>query len=285
MILTLRPGTPADTERCGAICFDAFKTVADRHGFPPDFPSPQAAVASTARRLSHPAYYGVIAELDGRIVGSAFLDERLTIPCVASITVDPAAQNQMVGRRLMEALLQRVTERRYPGVRLTQAAYNPSSLSLYAKLGFEVRESLAVLQGKPLALAVPGYVVRPATRDDVGACDALCVRVHGHDRRVELEDAIERGRATVVEHADRLAGYATGVGFSGYAVGDDNTALKALIGAAPEFYGPGLLLPTRNAELFRWCLEHGLRIVQPMTLMTIGLYNEPRGAFLPSIVY
>jgi hypothetical protein len=37
--------------------------------------------------------------------------------------------------------------------------------------------------------------------------------------------------------------------------------------------------------VFRWCLEHGLRIVQPMTLMSIGLYNEPQGAFLPSIVY
>jgi hypothetical protein len=32
-------------------------------------------------------------------------------------------------------------------------------------------------------------------------------------------------------------------------------------------------------------LEHGLRIVQPMTLMSIGLYNEPQGVFLPSIVY
>ena len=285
MTLTLRPGTPADIERCGTICYDAYKTVSDRHHFPPDFPSPQAAVASTQRRLSHPAYYGVIAELDGRIVGSAFLDERLAIPCVASITVDPAAQNRMVGRRLMEALLQRVTERRYPGVRLIQAAYNTSSLSLYAKLGFEVREPLVVLQGQPLALAVPGYGVRPATRDDVGACDALCVRVHGHHRRVELDEAIERGRTTVVERGDRLAGYATGVGFAGYAVGDGNAALKALIGAASEFLGPGFLLPTRNAELFRWCLEHGLRIVQPMTLMTVGLYNEPRGAFLPSIVY
>jgi hypothetical protein len=32
-------------------------------------------------------------------------------------------------------------------------------------------------------------------------------------------------------------------------------------------------------------LEQGLRIVQAMTLMSIGLYNEPRQAFLPSIVY
>jgi len=75
MSLTLRPGTPADAERCGTICYAAFKTIADRHQFPPDFPSPQAAVASTERRLSHPAYYGVVADLEGRIVGSVFLDE------------------------------------------------------------------------------------------------------------------------------------------------------------------------------------------------------------------
>jgi len=61
--------------------------------------------------------------------------------------------------------------------------------------------------------------------------------------------------------------------------------MKALIGAAPAFLGPGFLLPTRNAELFRWCLDHGLRVVQPMTLMSVGLYNEPAGAFLPSVLY
>ena len=285
MNLTLRPGTPADAERCGTICYEAFKVIADRHHFPPDFPSPQAAVASTERRLSHASYYGVIAELEGRIVGSAFLDERSAIASVASITVDPAAQDRMIGRRLMEAILQRVAERRCPGVRLLQAAYHTRSLSLYAKLGFEVREQLVAMQGPPLAFPVPGYAVRHATKGDMDECNALCVRVHGHDRRAELAEAIDRGRATVVEHAARLAGYASGLGFSGHAIGEGNAALMALIGAAPEFSGPGFLVPTRNGAVFRWCLEHGLRIVQPMTLMSIGLYNEPQGAFLPSIVY
>jgi N-acetylglutamate synthase-like GNAT family acetyltransferase len=227
----------------------------------------------------------VVAELEGRIVGSAFLDERSAIASVASITVDPAVQNRMIGRRLMEAVLQRVADRRCPGVRLVQAAYNVRSLSLYAKLGFEVREPLVAMQGPALGLRVPGYTVRRATRDDVAACNALCVRVHGHDRHAELVEAIERGRATVVEHAGRLTGYATGLGFSGHAVGEGNAPLKALIGAASEFLGPGFLLPTRNTGMLRWCLEHGLRIVQPMTLMSIGLYNEPQGAYLPSIVY
>jgi hypothetical protein len=68
-------------------------------------------------------------------------------------------------------------------------------------------------------------------------------------------------------------------------VDESNEALKALIAAASAFFGPGFLVPTRNAELMRWCFEHGLKIVQPMTLMTIGLYNEPRGAYLPSILF
>jgi hypothetical protein len=111
------------------------------------------------------------------------------------------------------------------------------------------------------------------------------MRVHGHNRGGEVHDAIKRGTATVVEHNGRITGYATAVGFLGHAIGETNEELKALIGAAPEFLGPGFLLPTRNAELFRWCLEHGLRVVQPMTLMSIGLYNEPAGAFLPSVLY
>jgi hypothetical protein len=89
----------------------------------------------------------------------------------------------------------------------------------------------------------------------------------------------------VVEHGSRLTGYATQIAFFGHAVGETNEALQTLIGAAPAFTGLGFLLPTRNGELFRWCLDHGLHVVQPMTLMSVGLYNAPAGAFLPSILY
>ena len=73
--------------------------------------------------------------------------------------------------------------------------------------------------------------------------------------------------------------------FLGHAVAESNEDLKALVGAAQSFPGPGFLLPTRNSDLLRWCLEKGLRVVQPMTLMSTGLYNEPGGAFLPSVIY
>jgi hypothetical protein len=141
------------------------------------------------------------------------------------------------------------------------------------------------MQGKLLGISVEGHVVRPAVEADLESCNRVCREVHGHDRDGELRDAIAQASATVVEHDERITGYATVVGFFGHAVGETNKDLKALIGAAKEFAGPGFLLPTRNGELFRWCLGNGLRITQPMTLMSKGLYNEPAGAFLPSILY
>jgi predicted N-acetyltransferase YhbS len=285
MNVTLRPGNSEDAQRCGVICYEAFKTIAEQHNFPPDFPSPAVATELLAWLLAHPGVYAVIAELDGRIVGSNFLDERSTVAGIGPITVDPAVQNRAVGRQLMQHVLDRVTQRRFPGVRLLQAAYHNRSLSLYARLGFVAREPLSTMQGAPLAVQIPGYTVRPATERDLDACNQVCVQVHGHDRRGELLDAIQQGTATIVEHGGSITGYATPIAFFGHAVGETNAALKALIGAAPAFPGPGFLLPTRNGELFRWCLDHGLRVVQPMTLMSIGLYNEPAGAFLPSVLY
>jgi hypothetical protein len=141
------------------------------------------------------------------------------------------------------------------------------------------------MQGAALGLKLPGRTVRAANEADLELCNCLCAQVHGHNRGGELLDAIRQGTATVVEHDGRITGYASIVGFFGHAVGASNADLQALIGGAGEFAGPGFLLPTRNAELFRWCLAHGLRIVQPMTLMSLGLYGDPGGVFLPSITY
>ena len=284
-IITLRPGTLDDAKQCGEICYTAFRAIAEEHNFPPDFLSPELATTLLSEFLRHPHIYGVVAELDGRVVGSNFVDERSIIAGIGPITVDPAVQNRAIGRELMQHILVRVAKHHFPGARLVQASYHNRSLSLYTKLGFVVRESLSIMQGQPLAKQIPGYIVRPAMTGDVDACNEVCFRVHGHDRGGELLDAIKRGTATVIEHNGRITGYASAVAFFGHAVGETNEELKALIGAAPAFLGPGFLLPNRNWELFQWCLKHGLRIVQPMTLMSIGLYNEPGGAYLTSILY
>lgn len=283
----IRRGEVEDAAQLAAISYEAFKTNAERHNFPLEVTPPDTGKVSRWReRISNPTYYVVVAELDGHIVGSNVLDERDSIAGVGPLTVDPSIQDSRIGRRLMEAVLSRSVEKQHPGVRLVQTAYNRRSLALYAKLGFEVREMLASMQGPALQLQIPGHAVRPAAKRDLDSCNQLCRRVHGHERGGVLLDAIGQGTATVVEREDRIAGYATVIGFTGYAIGESNGDLKALIGAAPEFEGiAGFLLPTRNGELFRWCLQNGLRIVLPMTLMSLGLYNEPSGSFLPSIYY
>jgi ribosomal protein S18 acetylase RimI-like enzyme len=284
MDLTLRAATVEDVPECGRICFDAFGAIADRHNFPRDFPSVDVAVGLMSYLISRPAYYGVVAERAGRIVGSNFMDERSTIAGIGPITVDPGRQDRGVGRALMRNVLERASSRKFAGARLVQAGYHTRSLALYVSLGFEVREPLACVQGAAIGATVPGRAVRPASADDLDDCNRVCRRVHGHDRGGDVQEAIEAGTATVVEHDGRVTGYASSLTFFGHAVGETDDDLKAMIGAATAFDGPGLLVPARS-PLLRWCLQNHLRVVQLMTLMSLGLYNEPAGAFLPSILY
>jgi GNAT superfamily N-acetyltransferase len=280
----LRTARPEDAPACGRICYEAFRSIAERHNFPPDFPSADVGEGLVAHLVSHPGFYGVVAELDGRVAGSNFLDERSAIAGVGPITIDPGVQDRGVGRLLMRDVLDRAAGRGVAGVRLLQSTYHTRSLSLYTKLGFEVRELCACMQGPPVGVTVPGYAVRPAREPDLESCNRICRLVHGHDRDGEVRDGIREGTAVVVEHDGRVTGYASTMAFFGHAAGETAEDLKALIGAAPEFGGPGILVPTRS-PLFRWCLERGLRVVQPLTLMSMGLYNEPAGAYLPSILY
>lgn len=285
MGLKLRRGLPADSAECGRICFEAFQHVAKRHSFPQDFPSSEVASGLMSVLLAHPKFYSTVAELDGRIVGSNFLDERCEIAGVGPITVEPDTQRQGIGRALMEDVIRRAQAQGSAGVRLVQSGYNNQTLCLYTKLGFRTREPLSLMSGSPPSVNLIGYDVRRAEIGDIETCNQLCRLVHGHDRAGEMEDAIRDGSAVIVERQGRVTGYATSIGFFAHAVGETNEDLMALIGAAEDIKGPGILVPTRNQSLLTWCLKNDLRLVQQMTSMTMGLYCEPTGAYLPSVLY
>jgi GNAT superfamily N-acetyltransferase len=285
MSVSIRRGRPSDADALGDICYRAFKAIAEEHNFPPDVPSPEVAAGLLGTLIAHQGIYDVVGEVDGRFAGSNFLDERNPISGVGPITIDPARQNDGVGHDLMSAVMERSAARGFVGARLVQAAYHGRSFALYLKLGFEARELLVCLQGTATPTAFPGCTVRPATEQDLPTCNRLCSRVHGHDRGGELADTIAQGVARVVERGGRITGYATPIAYFGHAVAETNDDLKALIGGAESILGPGVLVPARNGDVIRWCLGRGLRITQMMTLMTMGLYNEPQGAWLPSVIY
>jgi GNAT superfamily N-acetyltransferase len=283
--VVMRPATPEDSSVCGEICYRAFFKINAEHNFPCDFPNPEHAIGLLTMMFSTPGFYAVVAETDDGIIGSNVLDERSIIMGIGPITVDPDAQNTRIGRKLMQAVIDRANERGAAGIRLVQATFHNRSLSLYTSLGFDVREPLVCMQGRTQQREVPGCDVRAAQPEDLYSCNAISQQVHGFDRGTDLAHAIQQGTAVVVERGGRITGYASDLAFFGHTTAETNADLQALLTSAESFGGPGILVPTRNSTLFRWCLSNGLRVVQPLTLMSTGLYNAPAGAWLPSILF
>ena len=121
------------------------------------------------------------------------------------------------------------------------------------------------------------------------ACATLHEQVHGHSRANELREALARGLAWVALHEGRVVAYAAVVTnwLVNHGVGETEADMAALLAGAGRFAEQplALLLPIRQAGLFRWCLGAGLRPVKPMVLMSKGEYREPQGAWFPSILY
>jgi predicted N-acetyltransferase YhbS len=285
--VTLRVPEPGDAEELAQICFEAFGGIHDHHRFPRDFPVIDAARGLMNNWIGHPSVWGVVAERDGRIAGSNFLDERSPIRGVGPITVDPEGQNAGVGRALMEAVIER--GKGAPGIRLLQDGFHMRSLSLYTSLGFDVKEPVAVTTGKPRGGPVQGVEVRPLEEGDLEECEALCKKVHGFERTGELRDALQAFAPFVATRDGRITAYASSVTFwpMNHGVAESPEDMRALLlGAAAAVDDTiSFLMPIRDGELFRWCLTEGLRLVKPMNLMAIGKYQEPRGSWFPSVLY
>jgi GNAT superfamily N-acetyltransferase len=284
--MNIRPITHADTEACGRIIYEAFCGIADRHNFPHDFPSADAAGQMAQMAINNPDVVGFTAEEDGKFVGSNFLWKQNRVAGVGPITIDPHTQSKGIGRKLMQAVIECGQDA--DGIRLVQDAFNTTSMSLYASLGFDVVEPLVIMQGN-LTKASARAEVRSLEEKDFDACAELCRKVHGFDRTNELKQSVKMFPAFVVVRENRVVAYASAPLFwqLNHAVAFSAEDMETLLSGATALTGQPLsfLLPTRQAELFRWCLSQGLRVIKPMTLMSMGTYQEPRGCFLPSVLY
>ncbi|MBA3442969.1 MAG: GNAT family N-acetyltransferase [Pyrinomonadaceae bacterium] len=286
--MNIRHVTVADTENCGRVIYKAFCGIADKHNFPHDFPSLDAALQMAQMSIANPDIDGFVAEDDGQFLGSNFLWRQNRIAGVGPITVDPDAQARGVGRRLMQVVIERGKDA--SGIRLVQDAFNTTSMSLYASLGFDVVEPLVIMQGTPAGEASSQKAeVRPLEEKDFDACAELCRKAHGFDRDNELKLIIKMSPTFIAVRENRVVAYASAPTFwqMNHAVAETTEDMQSLLSGAARLTGQPLafLLPTRQAKLFRWCLSQGLRVVKPMTLMAMGEYREPRGCFLPSVLY
>jgi ribosomal protein S18 acetylase RimI-like enzyme len=288
--VNLRPPTEKDVDVLAKLIYDAFASIHDKHNFPRDFPSMEPAIGLANAWIAHPAIWGVVAERGGQVVGCNFLSERNpAVAGVGPVCVSPAAQCSGVGRAMMNAILERARSRKVPSVRLVQDAFNTVSMSLYTSCGFDVKEPLALVSGVPKS--------KPATRDvramqdaDLPACGELCARVHGFDRTGELRDAQKMFKPMVLSRGGKVRAYASSPHFYilNHGVAETEEDMRELLlGAAAQGGGAplALLVPIRRSEFFRWCLSEGLRVLKPMTLMSLGEYRDPTGAWYPSVEY
>ncbi|HYO07846.1 MAG TPA: GNAT family N-acetyltransferase [Tepidisphaeraceae bacterium] len=287
MSITLRPHAPADAPAVGKLAFDAFGDIARQHNFPYDFPAQEMAHGFAEMICNHPNLVGRVAVDGQRVVGCNFLWRRNRIGGVGPICVEPSLQARGTGRRLMQAIID--AGRDMPGIRLVQDSFNRASLSLYASLGFDVREPLAVMTGKLAAPAPAGATARPMTADDLPRCAEICTRVHGFDRTGELRDAIGMFRAHVLERGGRVVAYASSpwIWHMNHGVAETEADLHDLLaGISATVPDPiALLVPLRQTDLFRWLMSQGARVMKPMNLMSMGWYQEPVGNWFPSVEY
>ena len=272
----IRPVERRDVAACGVVEWAAFGGAF----------SPAAARGFVERLIGHPSMYGLVAEEDDAIVGHCFLWEHDPIRAVGPLAVAPAAQGRGIGRRLMEATLERADGA--VGARLTTG--NPVALALYASLGFEVKEPLAILSGRFRSSPPAGTSTRPMREEDLAAAAALCERVHGVARVGDLREALRaKAEPTVLERDGGIVAYASHrrVCDLAHGVAEDEADLRALLlGLAPPRGAKvEIFLPTRQASLLRWCLEEGLRIEMGLSLVVKGEYREPTGAWFPSSWY
>ena len=252
MSLSIRPITQEDSEICGKIGFEAHKAISSAHGYPSEQPSVDFAVGLIRMLLDMPTSWGVLAEGDGKVLGSIFLHVFPPSPVAAigPLTVHPSAEGGGVGRDLMCAVLQEAKKRKLQQIRLVQSPSHIRSFVLYTKTGFVLREPLFLMQGS-IPAGKKGndnnsqrnkQSIRPATSDDIERCNKLCTSVHGFAREMELRQAIAQRVAAVVERDGEITGYSTGIGILCYSVGKTNDDLKALIGNAEVILGPGFFV-------------------------------------------
>ena len=288
MNLQQREMRQEDVEPCGKICYHAFKQINQAHNFRPDFPSEQAGIEFTQALLDSPYVFNVVVENGGKVIGSNHLWEYDAIRAVGPITVDPDSQAKGIGRILMQAVLERSEES--VGVRLVQDAFNAASMSLYTSLGFDVREPLVLIEGVITGDRKSGTEVGVLQNDDIEQCATLCRNVHGFDRTVELQHVPPFLKSFVARRDGHVVAYAAAPHFwaLNHAVAETEDDMHQLLLGASALSNSqpiSFLVPTRQSSLFRWCLQRGMQVIKPMTLMSTGKYYEPKGTYLPSVGY
>lgn len=285
---TIRVLEERDADRAGDVNFLAFYDVALRHGQTPVVTTPADARSYVRHLLSFDPLGGLVAELDGGIVGMAWLHQRRPVATIGPVAVDPHAQGCGIGRLLLERCIEAAGPR-IPQVRLVHESFNARSLGLYLRTGFRVVSPLVELELAPgaavLGVGPSGARIRPAGATDRPRLVERDARAFGAPRPQSIDLYLRSGRALVAERGKALAGYALGIGlgpvaYLGSASADDADVLLELLAAlALELRGEHTalrtLIPANDRRLVEGLLGVGFRVFRACHYMVRGGGTAP----------
>ena len=283
----IRP-TLEHADQIGRIFFEAFDTLARRHGFEPEIFSREFAMSAAKGLVTRPDLYGVAAVEGKTVIGFNFVQLTDTVAGIGPICVDCNRQSKGLGRVLMQHIIDYTLANHGPQVRLYQESFNMVSLSLYTDLGFTVTDPVVIMSVPPGEDAR----VRKLVKKDVAAADGLCVATQKVSRVNEIAGMIEVGPATgCVPHGRWTNGKLTGFvvpGFFGFAAGEtaDDIIQTARV-ANTAFPSPlqRIMIPTRNGALYRAALRAGFKSLKLGQMMALGPFESPSGHWAPSVAY
>ena len=284
MALELVPAKPDHVDELGRICYEAFKDIHDRHGFPADFPSVAFARMVLGMLVEQEDHYVVAAMENGQPVGSSGLLMSDEVAGVGPVSVEVPAQGRGIGRVLMQDVLAHAERTGIEMVRLMQDSFNMGSLSLYASLGFDTKDPVAMMQPAP-APRQDGSV-RPVTEADLPAVEELSRRIYKVSRHNEVASLMQPPfRPLLRERNGGCTGYFV-LGMPGHGVAETEEDALALVGEAAtgvpaEF--ARCFCPLTEGSLYRKLLAAGGRAIKVMNLMALGPYEAPEGVWMPSV--
>lgn len=281
--IELRQPQAADVPELGRICYEAFKEIAESHGFPPDFSTVEFAQRIVGMLVQQEDVYGTAAFEKDVPRGSNFLNMWGDVAGVGPVSVDVTSQGGGIGRRMMEDVIEHGRQSGYEMIRLCQDSFNMRSLALYASVGFDTKHSLALLDLSDAGPIDPAF--RPATVDDLDAMDELCRAIYRISRKGECAAMMELGIPAFVLDRGHIAGYLVGTVLGHGVAETDDDMFALLAGHGVNVPNAESFVPLRSGELYRNLLAAGHRTRKVMNLMALGPYEEPQGIFCPSVMF
>ena len=283
MTAELRQARAEDVPELGRICYEAFKDLSDRHGFPSDFATVEFTQQVVGMFVAQEQGYSVAAYDGDTAKGSNFINMWGDVAGIGPVSVDIAAQGEGLGRRLMDDVIAAARNQGHEMIRLCQDSFNMQSLALYTSMGFDTKEPLAYMELAASGEPDPGF--RPATASDFDAMDELCQSTYNVSRKGEYEVFLALGFPMFVLDRGHVTGYLISSAL-GHGVAETTEDLLTLLaGYGANAPGAHSFVPIRDGELYRGALAAGHRNIKVMNLMSLGPYEEPQGTYAPSVMF